>query len=141
VQLLRTDDSPDAVLLFFRACGRGDLYRALRLQAWDEARLRSRVVAPLLRVLAKLHAMGYVHRDIKCAMWAALLCSQRGAVGAFAVLLCLRALLHTGPSTTESPNPSGSCLQPHQPTRRHPDHLNATPTPPHRHRQAGEHLL
>jgi hypothetical protein len=65
VQLLRTDETPDAVLLFFRACARGDLYRALHSGAWDEGRLRGRVVAPLLAVLADLHALGYVHRDIK----------------------------------------------------------------------------
>ncbi|KIZ00220.1 aurora kinase, other [Monoraphidium neglectum] len=65
VQLLHTDETADAVLLFFRAAAGGDMYRSLKLQPWDEARLRDQVVVPLLAVLARLHSMGYVHRDIK----------------------------------------------------------------------------
>ncbi|GBF92590.1 aurora protein [Raphidocelis subcapitata] len=65
VQLLHADESPDAVLLFFRAAAGGDLHSALRLGRWDEAALRGRVVVPLLRALRDLHALGYVHRDVK----------------------------------------------------------------------------
>jgi serine/threonine protein kinase len=67
VQLLHADETPDAVTLFFRAAGRGDLYRSLKQSRrdWGEGRLRDRVIRPLLSVLANLHALGYVHRDIK----------------------------------------------------------------------------
>lgn len=65
VRLLHTDETPDAVLLFFAAAAGGDMYRSLRESAWDEARLRDQVVVPLLRTLAALHALGYVHRDVK----------------------------------------------------------------------------
>ncbi|KAI8465684.1 MAG: hypothetical protein J3K34DRAFT_525156 [Monoraphidium minutum] len=70
VQLLHAEEAPDAVRLYFEAAAGGDLYRGLRRGPYNEARLRDeasgpRVVAPLLQVLASLHALGYVHRDIK----------------------------------------------------------------------------
>lgn len=43
MQLLHTDETADAVLLFFRAAAGGDMYRSLKLQPWDEARLRDQV--------------------------------------------------------------------------------------------------
>lgn len=65
MRLLRVDARRGAVALHFEACEGGDLHRALRRGPWGEARVRGGVVAPLLRVLAKLHALGVVHRDVK----------------------------------------------------------------------------
>jgi len=65
VELLDVSETPDAVLLYFRACPGGTLLHALRTQAWSEARLRDEIALPLTRVLARLHSMGTVHRDIK----------------------------------------------------------------------------
>lgn len=45
VQLMHADETPDAVLLFFRAARGGDMYRSIRTGAWDEARLCQRVRA------------------------------------------------------------------------------------------------
>ncbi|GBF90030.1 aurora protein [Raphidocelis subcapitata] len=65
VELLSMSETPDAVLLYFRACPGGTLLHVLRGQAWSEARLRREVALPLTRTLARIHAMGIVHRDIK----------------------------------------------------------------------------
>jgi hypothetical protein len=45
VELLDVSETPDAVLLYFRACAAGNLLHALRTQAWSEARLRDEVRA------------------------------------------------------------------------------------------------
>lgn len=43
IQLLHKEETQDAVLLFFRACGGGDLYRSMKFNAWSEERLRDQV--------------------------------------------------------------------------------------------------
>lgn len=65
VELLDVHETPDSVLLYFRACPGGTLLHAFRTQVWTEQRLRDEVALPLARALARLHAMGTIHRDLK----------------------------------------------------------------------------
>ncbi|KIY97816.1 hypothetical protein MNEG_10145 [Monoraphidium neglectum] len=68
VRLLGTSECSNNVYLTFEACEGGDLFTRMRgggCLGRGEAAICQEVIGPLLSVLADLHSLNIVHRDIK----------------------------------------------------------------------------